>query len=52
MKRFRYTTLDFRSWKFAIVYRNPFAIIRARMIWLCTALDLRIVRRTTKADLD
>ena len=52
MKRFRYTKLPFTSWKFAIVYRNPFAIIRARMIWLCTEVDIRIVCRTTRADLD
>lgn len=52
MKRFRYTKFDFKSWQFAILYRNPLAIIRARMVWLCGGLGLRIVRRTTKADLD
>lgn len=52
VKRFHYTKFDFTSWQFAILYRNPFAIIRARMVWLCGGLGLRIVRRTTKADLD
>lgn len=43
MRRYTYTKYLFNSWQFALLHRNPYVIIKARMLWICTGHDTRIV---------
>lgn len=43
MRRYRYTKYPFDSWQFILLYRNPFYVTKARMIWICTGFETRIV---------